>query len=391
MELIMYHLVEVKTRKQEDEFLRIPVMLYEVNEETNWVSPLFSDTKAFFDPVKNPLLRDGESCRWLLYDVNKHLIGRIAAFYWKQAENETPPMGYFGFFECADDKRGAERLFKVAIHWLVEKGMKGMWGPFHLGGPGFFTGSLVRGFYEPAYGVPYNFSFYNDLFLNYGFREVSKYCTYRILLTESNQWKFVGKQANSFYKDARYRIEFFDPKRCKEFSDDFVRVFNKVWAGFPGMAPMTGPRAVERCKMLRLIREKRTILFLYFQDKPVGFLITVPDIHQIIRKFKGKYNLLDRLFLWFAVKVFRKVTALSGLIYAVDPDHREKGLEAALLHSLHEIVTREKLRFSELKMSRIGQFEPHMKKVVQQLDGKLYHQYVTYQILFDELPKNLEK
>ncbi len=157
------------------------------------------------------------------------------------------------------------------------------------------------------------------------------------------------------------------------------------------MASMTEPRAVDRCKMLRLILEKRTILFLYYENRPVAFLITVPDVHQIIRKFKGKYNLLDRLILWFAVKVLKKVTALSGLIYAVDPDHREKGLEAALLHSLHEIVTREKLRFTELKMSRIGQFEPHMKKVVQQLDGKLYHQYVTYQIMFDELQKNLEK
>ncbi|HFB61351.1 MAG TPA: hypothetical protein ENJ69_00025, partial [Bacteroidetes bacterium] len=279
MELIMYHVVEVKTKKQEEEFLRIPALLYEINEDDKWVSPLFSDTKAFFNPVKNPLLKDGNARRWLLYDVNKHLIGRIAAFYWKMPEKEHPPMGYFGFFECADDKRGAQRLFKTAIDWLAEKGMKGMWGPFHLGGPGFFTGSLVRGFYEPVYGVPYNFSFYNDLFLNFGFREVSKYCTYRIPLAESYQWKFIGKQARSFYRDTRYRLELFDPKKCEEFSRDFTHVFNKVWAGFPGMASMTEPRAVDRCKMLRLILEKRTILFLYYENRPVAFLITVPDVH----------------------------------------------------------------------------------------------------------------
>ncbi len=386
MELIMYHIVEVKTKKQEEEFLRLPALLYEINEDNKWVSPLYSDTRHFFDTRKNPLLKDGEAGRWLLYDVNKHLIGRIAAFYWTTPdEKQDPPMGYFGFFECSDDKKGAERLFRVAADWLKERGMKGMLGPFHLGGPGFFTGSLVRGFYEPAYGVPYNFSFYNDLFLGFGFRMASKYCTYRIPLADSTEWKITAKKAQLFYNNPDYRIAFFDSKNCEKFSQDFTRIFNQVWAGFPGMAAMTEKRALDRCKMLRLFLEKKTILFLYYQEEPVAFLIAVPDVHRVFRKFKGKYNLFDRLVLWFVVKVLKRVKILSGLIYGVVPEHQGKGIEAALLHSLQEVVSGEKLKYDELRLNRVGEFAPETRKTVQLLAGKFYQQYVMYQIMFDEI------
>ncbi len=389
MELIMYQLTEVKTKKQEEEFLRLPASLYEREEENRWISPLYQDTKTFFNKNKNPLLfKEGEANRWLLYDVNKHLIGRIAAFYWKHSKKVSKDsMGYFGFFECTDDKKGAEYLFKAATQWLSEKGFKGMQGPFHLGGPGFFTGSLVRGFFEPVYGVPYNFSFYNDLFLDYGFEDASKMETYQIMLADSGNWKFVGKKATDFYHDTRYSIETYDPKKCQKFAKDFTAIFNKFWDNVPGMASMTLERAMNRCKFLRPVLEKKTIFFLYFEEEPIAFLVAVPDVHQVIKKFKGRYNLLERMILWVAVHIFRKITILSGLIYGIVPEHQDKNLEAVLLSSLAEQIKYNKLEYSTLRLSRVGDFAPAMKKIVQQLDGKVYHQYVTYQLMFDKVGK----
>lgn len=388
MELIMYHLVEVKTKNQEKEFLRLPALLYKVEEDINWIGPLYKDTKNFFNPKKNPLLKEGNSNRWLLYDINKHLIGRIAAFYWKKSpEEEKIPSGYFGFFECTEDKKGAEYLFKAAVKWLSAKGLKAVQGPFHLGGPGFFTGSLIRGFFEPVYGMPYNFSFYNDLFINYGFRGILKFKTYRILLTDSNNWKFIEKKAMNFYHDLRYRIETYDPKNCEKFSKDFTRIFNKVWTSVPGMASMTPQRAMNRCRMLRQVLVKQAILFMYFEDEPIAFFITIPDIHQVIKKFKGKYNLFDRLWLWLSVKIFKNISTLSGLIYGMVPGYQGKGLEAALFDSLKEQIKLNNLKFNELKLSRVGDFAPGIKMVAEQLGGEIYHQYVTYQLLFDEVEK----
>jgi|GEM_PF-16444 len=384
MELFMYHLTEVKTNQQAREFLKLPALLYAHNEEFRWVSPLNNDTKSFFNPAKNPFIKENEIKRWLLYDVNKHLIGRIAAFYWKKSQSTKSSTGYFGFFECREDEKGAKILFNAAAEWLLSKGIKTMQGPFYLGGPGFFSGNLLRGFFEPVYGVPFSPPYYTDLFLSYGFTSVLQQKTYLISLEDSTQWNFIEKKAMKFQGDQRYRLETYGPKDCKRFSKDFTAIFNKVWTDIPGMAPMTQQRALNRCKLLKPAIIKEGIVFLYFEDEPVAFLFAVPEIHQAIKKFKGKYNILNRLRLWYTAKISQKITSLSGLIYGVVPEHQNKGLEAFLMHSLKVLIKEGKYHYNELKINRVGSFMPGFETVVQQLNGKVYHEYETYQIALDE-------
>ncbi len=383
----MHHLTEVKTRKQAKKFLRLPALLYEHIGEFKWISPLYSDTKSFFNPTGNSVIKESEAKRWLLYDVNKHLIGRIAAFYWKKNPGEQFLTGYFGFFECTDDEKGSELLFNAAAEWLLSKGIKIMQGPFYLGGPGFFSGSLIRGFFEPVYGVPYNPVYYNNLFWSYGFTDSIHQKTYRISLKDSYQWKFIERKAMKFFDDPRYRFETYGPKDCERFSKDFTFVFNKVWTTVPGMAPMSQQRSLDRCKLLRPVLNKRNILFLYFEDEPVAFLFTVPEIHQVLKKNKGKYNLFSRLRLWSAIKIFKKITTLSGLIYGIVPNHQNKDLEAALLTSLKVSLKINNSRYNELQLNRVGDFMPGIKNVVEQLNGEVYHEYATYQISLDEVKK----
>ncbi|GMT46015.1 MAG: hypothetical protein IEMM0006_1847 [bacterium] len=387
MELIMYHLAEVKTRKQKKEFLRLPAFLYRLEEDKNWISPLYSDMKRFFDPDKNPLFEEGEMNRWLLYDVNKHLLGRIAAFYLISSLREKVPTGYFGFFECTDDKEGSGHLFDVARNWLVSKGIKAMQGPVFLSKPGIFSGSLIRGFYAPVYGMPYNFPYYNDLFLDYGFKEIQSQNTYRISLDNSPYWKFVGKKAVKFYHDLRYRFEAFEPEEIEQYADDFAFIYNKMWLGFPGMIPMTKTLAEKWLKSLRPVLNKRTIVFGYFEDKPIAFLITIPDIHHILKKFSGKYNLFYRLYLWLVVRILKDISTLSGISYGIVPEYAGENVEAALFDSFKELLKLNKLKFNELKLSRVGDFAPGMKKIAEQLGGEIYHQYIIYQLLFDEVEK----
>lgn len=387
MELIMHYLTEVKTKKQAKEFVKLPALLYAHNGEFRWISPFYNDTKRFFNPMRNLIVKESEAKRWLLYDVNKNLIGRIAAFYWENNRDEQFSIGYFGFFECTDDEKGSELLFNAAAEWLFSKGIKTMEGPFYLGGPGFFSGSLIRGFFEPVYGVPFNPVYYNDLFLNYGFTTAANQKTYRISLKNSIRWKFIERKAMKFYQDERYRIETYGPKDCERFSNDFSSVFNRVWTDFPGMAPLTKQRALNRCKLLRPILKKGNILFIYFEDEPIAFLLTVPDIHQIIKKFKGKYNLFNRLRLWCAVKIFKKITTLSGLIYGIVPEYQNKNMEAALFDSLKVSIKRNNSRYNELKLNRVGDFMPGIKTVVEQLFGEVYHEYVTYQINLVDMKK----
>ena len=74
-----YKLVEVTNKKLVKEFLKMPVSLYK--DDKNWIRPLDNDIEKIFDPNRNKFFKRGDAIRWVLYDANKKLVGRIAAFF----------------------------------------------------------------------------------------------------------------------------------------------------------------------------------------------------------------------------------------------------------------------------------------------------------------------
>ena len=71
-------IVEVATKELEQEFLMLPVRLYK--NEPHWIRPLDKDILTVFDKQKNKAFRHGECQRWLLYNENNEVIGRVSAF-----------------------------------------------------------------------------------------------------------------------------------------------------------------------------------------------------------------------------------------------------------------------------------------------------------------------
>ena len=98
-----YTLKEVTSKALEQEFIDLHKRLYKGNR--NWVCPLDDDIKAVFDPEKNKLFADGEAIRWVAYNNEGEVVGRIAAFYDNEhAYSYEQPTGGCGFFEAIDDQ-----------------------------------------------------------------------------------------------------------------------------------------------------------------------------------------------------------------------------------------------------------------------------------------------
>ena len=97
-----YTLKEVTDKALEKEFIELPKRLYKGNRK--WVCPLDDDIKAVFDPAKNKLYADGEAIRWVAYNQEGEVVGRIAAFYDNEhAYSYEQPTGGCGFFEAIND------------------------------------------------------------------------------------------------------------------------------------------------------------------------------------------------------------------------------------------------------------------------------------------------
>lgn len=377
----MFSLHEVKNDQDVQDFLFFPVKLYK--NEKNWIRPLDNDILAVFDPKKNKLLRSGECIRWLLLNDKNEVTGRVAAFYDPQSDKkEEIKAGGMGFFECINDKDAAFILFDACRDWLKQRGVEAMDGPINFGDRDRWWGCLADGFYEPIYGMPYNFPYYQDLFEAYGFQNYFNQYTYRRFVTFDGVRPEVVEKAERIFRNPAYSFRNLEKDKPGKYAADFVEIYNKAWAVFPGVEPMSLAHAQHLFKELKPVMDEKLMLFGYYEEKPVCFFLLMPDINQILRHLNGKLDFLGKLkFAYHRWKgtCNRAISIIIGTI----PEHQGKGMEGAIIMSFAKVALDRKFPYRELQFNWIGDFNPAMMKVNEQIGSEIYKTHITFRYLFD--------
>lgn len=379
-----YTLVEVTGEPTIKEFLNFPVRLY-VNDK-NYIRPLDQDVEAIFDRKKNKLFRNGNAKRWLLKNARNETIGRIAAFYNEAtARANDQPTGGLGFFDCIDDKQAATVLFDACRTWLKENGMEAMDGPVNFGERDSFWGCLTDGFYEPLYNMPYNFPYYKNLFESYGFQNYFNQYTYHRNFEPGKIDPLIDDKADRIFNNPNYHFETINMKYPDKYAEDFMVIYNKAWARFPGIKKLSIMHAKGLLKQMKPIMDQRLVIYGYYKNEPIAFFIMMPDISQVTRYFKGKFHLINKLRLLFDIRFQRNITRVIGRIFGVIPEHQGKGVEGGLVKAFEHIVVSQKGRFqyTDLELNWIGDFNPAMMKVCEQIGAKIRKTHATFRYLFD--------
>jgi len=377
-----YTLIVVSDPSSESEFLDFPSRLYK--SDPNYIRPLDEEVKAIFDPAKNKLFRNGDAKRWLLKDDNNKTVGRIASFYNEAlSKANDQPTGGIGFFDSINDVEASKILFDASREWLVGKGMEAMDGPINFGERDSFWGCLVDGFYPPIFNMPYNFPYYKDLFESYGFQNYFDQYTYHRLLVPGKLTPVVEEKAMKILNNKDYHFKTIDTKNTDKFIEDFMIIYNKAWARFPGIKKLSKAHASALFKSLKPIMDPRLILYGYYKNEPVAFFIMMPDINQIIREFDGKLYMINKLKLIFKIKYTSATDKVIGRIFGVVPEHQGRGVEAGLIKTFEKIVIKPKFHYKDLEMNWIGDFNPIMMKVCEQIGATILKTHITYRYLFD--------
>ncbi|MFY9144306.1 MAG: hypothetical protein WAN95_02595 [Bacteroidales bacterium] len=377
-----YTLIVVSDPSSESEFLDFPSRLYK--SDPNYIRPLDEEVKAIFDPAKNKLFRNGDAKRWLLKDDNNKTVGRIASFYNEAlSKANDQPTGGIGFFDSINDVEASKILFDASREWLVGKGMEAMDGPINFGERDSFWGCLVDGFYPPIFNMPYNFPYYKDLFESYGFQNYFNQYTYHRLLVPGKLTPVVEEKAMKILNNKDYHFKTIDTKNTDKFIEDFMIIYNKAWARFPGIKKLSKAHAAALFKSLKPIMDPRLILYGYYKNEPVAFFIMMPDINQIIREFDGKLNMINKLKLFFKIKYTSATDKVIGRIFGVVPEHQGRGVEAGLIKTFEKIVIKPKFHYKDLEMNWIGDFNPIMMKVCEQIGATILKTHITYRYLFE--------
>lgn len=366
----------------EKEFLQFPVRLYK--KQKYWIRPLDKDVKNVFDPGENKLFRQGEAARWILKDSGNKPVGRIAAFIdYKTAENNDQPTGGIGFFECINNQEAANLLFDTSKNWLTKRGMEAMDGPVNFGDRDRWWGCLVKGFDAyPNYCMPYNFPYYQELFENYGFKNYFDQYTYYRVIEKKGLDPIIEEKAERIFSNHNYTFCHLDKKKIEKFTEDFRIIYNKAWSRHKGVKAISKIHANALMKSLKPIMDERLMWFAYYKDEPIAFFLMIPEINTIIKHLNGKMDLMGKI-KFLIHKLLKSCDKVLGLVFGVVPEHQGKGIEGGIIMSFGEVALSKDFHYKHLELNWIGDFNPTMIKVVEQVGCSIIKVHTTFRYLFD--------
>lgn len=372
-------LVTVSNSKTKKQFLEVPIPIYK--NDPNWVRPLDNDINAVFDPEKNKLFKTGAAIRWILKDDNGKLIGRVAAFVnEKTARTSEYVTGGVGFFECINNQEAANKLFDASKQWLSEKGMEAMDGPINFGDRSAWWGLQVEGFAPPTYQMNYNPAYYIQLFESYGFQMYFNQLVFNYDVEKEVPDVFKEK-AERIFRSSAFRFEHVNKKNLDKYAADLTQIYNEGWSKMGHFKPVTIDQTKATMKQMLPIMDEKIIWFGYFKDRPIAFFVMLPEINQVIRYLNGRMDWYGKL--KFAYYRWRGVMdKMFGVLFGVVPEFQGKGIDGAVIIAAAKVIQPMK-KYRNLEMNWIGDFNPKMIKMVENLGTTVTKRYRTYRKIFD--------
>lgn len=373
-------LIEVTDKTGIEMFHEVAREIY--RGDPNYIAPLRMETESLFDSARNKTLKHGAAIRWVLCRDDGSLAGRIAAFVdFHKARKFDPVAGGVGFFECQDDPDCAHILFTAAKEWLQEQGCEAMDGSVNFGENFVNWGVLVEGFTQQGYGMPYNKPYYRRLFEGFGFQEYFLQYSYHVDLTRSFPERML-KFAEYLETRPGYTFKPFSRKSKDQFVKDFVAILNLTWSDY-----MEDYTPVEEHEILDIFTNAQSILvddfiwFAYKDGAPIALTVAFPDVNQILKHFDGRLNVWNALrFLY--LKRRKVMTRNRVLLAGVIPAYQNSGVIAALFLQFVRAIQK-RPEYTEMELSWVGDYNPRMRKIYEQIGGVHQKTHATFRYLFD--------
>jgi hypothetical protein len=368
---------EVQDEDQKKEFLEFPARLYQ--HDKNYIRPLDKDIENVFDPKKNKFFKNGECRRFLFKNKENTTVGKIAVFV-NRLYLQDQPTGGIGFFDCINDQETANFIFDHCKKWLQERGMEAMDGPINFGERDKFWGLLIDQFIEPLYGMNYNFPYYKELFENYGFSVYfEQLCFSRSIFADVSRVFTVMHEKHR--RNPAIMAKPMKKNNLEKFAADFTEIYNRAWASHGEGKQLEEAKVIKMFKTMKPIINEHISWFVYENGNPVAMWINIPDLNQWFKYLNGRLGIFEKIKFFF-IKKFRKNEKMVGLVFGVVPEWQKKGIDGYMIWEGTQHI-RKHTDFTVTELQWIGDFNPKMIKIAENLDADLTRKLATYRYLFD--------
>jgi len=111
--------------------------------------------------------------------------------------------------------------------------------------------------------------------------------------------------------------------------------------------------------------------------------LSLPEMNQVFKYVNGKLDWIGKLkVLWHQMRKTKRKA--FGVLFGIVPDHQGVGADGAMILAARDVLQNKYKRYDEYEMNWIGDFNPKMILVAQQVGGDRVKTHFTYRKLFDE-------
>ena len=261
------------------------------SREPHAVPQLRGEQLELVDPAKNPFF--GHAAHQLFVARRGDaVVGRISAHIDRLAlelprqQGFGPGAGMFGYFDAADETV-AHALLRAAEDWLRGEGMDRAIGPISMSiweEPSL----LVSGQdHAPMIMMGHHPEIYQHWIESAGYARAKTLLTYDLDVTVGFP-PLIRRIVQSGQRNERISLRPVDLSRWDEEVETILAILNDAWSNNWGFIPFTNAEIAYAGKKLKPIIHPQINLIAEVDGKPVAFMLTLPDINDVLRKVNGR-------------------------------------------------------------------------------------------------------
>jgi hypothetical protein len=352
------------------DFIRLPWSIY--GDDPAWVPPLLIERREHLSK-RNPFFEHAKCKFWLAYR-GESPVGRISAqidqLHLQRYEDST---GFFGLLEGEDDPEIFRLLLETAETWLINQGMRRIFGPFNLS-INQECGLLVEGFDIPpmvmmGHALPY----YGPRLEENGYKKEKDLLAYTVDIDFE-----LTKAMRAVIKRAAKRVSIrsLRKERFSEELDILQDIFEDAWSENWGFVPFTKGEFRHLGQQLKHLVHDEYVQIAEIDGSPEAMIIGIPNVNEIIRDLNGRLLPFGWLKVLWRLKVAHPKTARVPLM-GVRKRHHNSLLGAALAVMVVERVRRlgKKYGAKRVELSWILEDNAGMRSILESLGGVVYKRY----------------
>ncbi|MGH7616896.1 MAG: GNAT family N-acetyltransferase [Gemmatimonadaceae bacterium] len=328
-------IIPVRSSRDLRRFVDLPWKIYNRKTQPTWVPPLRIAVGDALDVKANPFYKTAD--RELFLAVSDgNVVGRVAAIE-NRAHNDfhADRVGFFGFFECRDDREAARALFAAAESWLRTRGLDTMRGPMNPS-TNHECGMLVGGFGEhPMIMTTWNPTYYPALVESLGFTKAKDLLAYYFAMQGPAALELPERyrlHAERALQGKRLVFRDFDMRHFDAEVDRCWEIYNSAWEKNWGFFPMSRESFVHEAKVLKYIVFPEFMFIAEVNGEPAGFMVIVPDYHHAFKQIGNGRLLPTGLFKLLRAKP--RIRTGRVMILGAKPEHRSRGIFALFMHEM---------------------------------------------------------